>query len=197
MSETPTPETFDLDAWLEDAHLPEDSCDIFKRGDVISELAEVKTRIEEEEAADQGAGKSMAGNKAVQKLQRRYDELLQTFGDSRVTVYVRALSQTELDQAKKAHEAEVEEQGWDVPTANQEFGLFLLSAAIVGLKPAGQERVEVSFTVDQTRRMRDRFGASQLLQVMEARRRAQNQAPEVTVDFLSNASGTSKDDTDA
>ena len=189
-----SPETFDIDAWLQDAHLPEDSCVIYKRPDVIAELSELKARIEDEQAADVKVGKTLGAKSELNKMQKRYDELLKTFADSRATIIVRALSESRIREMSGDYKAKGGKAKDD--TAALEQGYAVVAESVVGLQDADGERREVSLTLDQVKSLEDRIGGSQLAKIREAWRRAQMQSPEVTVDFLSKHSGTSKDDTD-
>lgn len=190
-----SPEAFDIDAWLQDAHLPEDSCDIYKRPDVIAELAQVKARIDVEEAAQ--TGKTLGGSAELRKLHKRYDELLQTFGDSRTTIYVRSLNNSKLRELREVNKKAEEKNGWTKAQANTESNFDTISAAIFAIEGADGTRNEVSLTTAQVKALEDRIGSSQVQIIKNAWQRAQMQAPEVTVDFLSQPSGTSKDDTGA
>lgn len=189
---TVAPETFDIDAWLQDAHLPEDSCVIYKRPDVIAELTQLKARIEDEEAA--GNSKTVGGGTELRKLRKRYDELLETFGASRVTVYVRALSESRIREMSGDYKAKGGTSKDDAAALEQ--GYAVVAESVVGLQDADGERKPVRLTVEQVKALEDRISGSQLAKIREAWRRAQMQSPEVTVDFLSQRSGTSKDDGD-
>ena len=114
--------------------------------------------------------------------------LLETFSQSALTVYVRALTADEL----KAQRAETEARTKDMPPndANAEFGFDLLAAAVVAVKPAGGERTPVTFTSDKVKALRNAVGDTQVSQIITARQIAQNAVPSVDADFLLKRSGT-------
>lgn len=188
--------TFDINAWLDDAHMPEDSCDVYKRPDLIAEISEVSERLKEEADAEEAAGKTIAGGAERAKLRARYDQLLTAFGDSRARFYVRAVSpktlreiDAEVAEAKKKH-------AWSKEVAELERASRILSAAIVGIRPAEGDRQKAAFTPEQIQRLESAIGSSQIAALNQAWARAQSQNPEVTVDFLSKRSGINKTDTD-
>ncbi len=197
MTETPettaSPEDFNIDDWLQDAHLPEDSCEIYKRPDVISELTRIKARIEEEEAAD--SGKTLGGNPKVGELQKRYEELLETFADSRATVYVRAVAEKTLRDLRAEHAVEKDDSAKVKTEKATALSYAIMSHAIVGLGGKDGTRHEVSLSPQQVEVLESKIGDSQGKTILAAWNRAQSQTPEVTVDFLSQPSGISKDDT--
>lgn len=179
------PATFDVEAWLQDAHLPEESATVYKRPDVVAELSDLKRRIELEARA---AGEQSAAEEALTPLEREYEALLQTFSQSALTVYVRALT---LDRMK-ALRTEVDAQTKDLAPdeGNKEFGYALLAAGIVAVKPAGGERTPATFTPAKVKAMRDAIGDIQLTQILAARQTAQNALPSVDADFLRKPSGS-------
>lgn len=188
---TNTPETFDIEAWLTDAHLPEESADVYKRADVISELSELRRRIELEDAADDPQERTIGQKSPTADLEARYAELLQTFAASKLTVYVRALTGEELRTARAEHEKRTE--GMEPKEANIEFGYDLLAAAIVGMKPAGGERKPVSMTSQAVKKLAAGIGEVQVSAILQARQQAQSGVPQVDADFLLQRSGTSDD----
>jgi len=188
MSESP--ETFDVDAWLTDAALPEESADIYKRPDVIGKLTRLKARIEEERHAATIDPERTAADKAQAKaLEGQYKALLHTFSESRMTVYVRALTPDELAALRTSHEKRTE--GWDPTKANRAFGYDILAAAITAVQPEGQDRQDVTFTVAKVKQLENKIGTTQLSVILAARQTAQNAVPAVDADFLHRPSGTS------
>lgn len=182
----PDPAAFDVEAWLQDASLPEESCTVYKRPDVISELSDLKRRIELDARA---AGEERSASEAeLTPLEAEYMALLQTFSESALTVYVRALTSDELKHQRAATEARTKDM---LPNdANAEFGYDLLAAAVVAVKPAGGERTPVKFTSDAVKALRNAIGDTQVSQILTARQIAQNAMPSVDADFLRKPSGT-------
>lgn len=166
------PEEFDLDAWLADAALPEESVTVYQRGDLISDLTELQRQIEVyEEGPD---GPSLTGGRG--KLEAKYRELAQKFHDSGLTVYVRATTADErkaiLDDSEKAKESPVD------------FNYRLLAATIVAVKPVDGKRKAVKFTQDKVKKLHKSIGEPQTVAIINAQRTASNGLPAVSADFL-------------
>lgn len=180
------PADFNVEAWLQDAALPEESCTVYKRPDVIAELSDLKRRIELEDRAA-AADDRTAGDAALTPLEQEYVALLETFSQSALTIYVRALTEDEL----RALRTEVTERTKALPSdrQNEEFGLALLAGAIVAVKPAGGDRAAVKFTPARVKALTDALGQAQVSQVLQARLQAQNALPTVDADFLLKRSG--------
>jgi len=181
------PATFNVENWLTDAALPEESATIYKRADVVAELTDLKRRIGI--VTDAQDAEPTAGTKRPATLIKEYEQLLRTFSGSALTVYVRALTSDEL----KAERAATEERTKDLPSdeANAEFGYDLLAKAIVAVKPAGaKERTPTTFTTEQVKNLKDAIGETQMRLILAARQQAQNGVPTVDADFLPKRSGT-------
>lgn len=181
MTET-APATFNVEDWLTDAALPEESATVYKRPDVVAELTELKRQIElEDRAASAESDGPTAGSK-------RYEAYLQTFSESALTVYVSALPREKVKAMRAEHEARTADL--EAAQRNEEFGFDLLAAAIVAVKPAGGERTPAKFSTDQVKGMENAIGATQLQLILAARQQAQNGLPTVDADFLLKPSGT-------
>ena len=181
------PATFNVEDWLTDAALPQESATVYKRPDVVAELTDLKRRIELAERVNDA--EATAGAKRPATLIRQYEQLLRTFSGSALTVYVRALTGDEL----RARRAASEERTKDLPTqdANIEFGFDLLAAAIVAVKPAGaKESTPASLTTAQVKALKDGIRETQMQLILAARQQAQNGLPTVDADFLHKPSGT-------
>lgn len=191
MTETPVEQhpatAFNVEDWLQDAHLPEDSADVYKRADVIGELHALRRQVElQREAVD--APERTAGDTAeLTTLEKRYEELLQTFADSQLTVYVRALGPDE----RRAVRAESEQRTKELPPEEQnaDHGYAILSAAVVAVRPFGGERTPVTWSHTQVRTLENKIGGAQMQQVLLAYQAAQNRVPAVDADFLHRRSG--------
>lgn len=183
------PETFDVEAWIQDANLPRESATVYKRADVISQLTALKHRIEIARAGDTGE-RTSGGKTELQKLEDEYVRLLNVFSDSAITVHVRALSRQELKDLREAHNAAVEGKEISSTEANEMFGYDLLATAIVAVEPAGKPEQPATLTPVQVRALEDAIGATQLTSILAARQTAQNALPEVDADFLHRPSGT-------
>ena len=186
MPENLNPAEFNIEDWLTDAHLPEESAEVYKRPDVISELSSLKRQItiaREAAAVEKTAGE----NSELSALEKRYDELVETFGKSQLTIYVRACSPDEIAALRKSHDERT--KGWDPKEANADFGYDLLSAGICAVRPFEGERIPVQWSVEQVKKIEATIGGSQMSLVLEARQRAQNATPRVDADFLHKPSG--------
>jgi len=180
---------FNVDEWLSDANLPEESAQIYKRADVISELTRLKGEIEIEREAD--LERSASEESPVKELRRKYEHLARVFGDSAMTVYVRALTPDEKELIRKENEEASEKGKWEKAKENRDFAARLLSKSIVGIKtPTDEERKPVFWSPATIIKMEDKLGTTQMNQVMYAYQTAQNAMPKVDADFLPSRSGS-------
>ena len=183
------PTNFDVEAWLSDAALPEESATVYKRPDVVAELTDLKRRIELETRATDAEQSAASKNTRPEALEREYEQLLRTFSDSALTVYLRALTDEELKDLRDEFELG---PGKDLTGGahSLELGYWGLAKAITAVKPAGGERQPVSMTPAKVKALRDAIGSAQMTQVVLARHTAQNNLPSVDADFLRKPSGT-------
>lgn len=189
MSNTETAaKTFDLEAWVTDSGLPEESADVFKKANVIGELSALKRQIELHREAFEGAEKTAADTSTLKGLEDRYEELYQTFVGSMMTVYVRAITSDEREELRAAHAERT--KTWDTERRNREYGFDLLAAAITAVRPLDGERYDVRWSVHEVKQLERAIGGSQMALILRAREVAQNQAPVVDADFLPSASGS-------
>lgn len=192
MTETPEIEQhpatgFDVEAWLQDAKMPEESADVYKRADVIGELSALRRKIELHREAAAGAERSAGDADELTTLEKRYQDLVDTFAGSQLTIYTRALGPDERREAREASDKRTE--GKPTDEVNRDFGYVLLGRSIVAVKPFGGERTPVSWSAEVIRSMENTIGGSQMSTVMDAHRLAQNKLPEVDADFLHKPSG--------
>lgn len=187
MTETLNPATFSLDEWALDANLPEESVDVYKRSDVVGELSALKRQIAlHREAA--GVEKTADGDAALAELEAKYSELVETFGSSLLTVFVRGLTSDELNDIREDHEKRT--LTWAPLRRNREFGFELLARAIVAVRPTDGERTDVRWDLHQVKRLEKAIGGAQMTLILNAREVAQNQVPTVDADFLHKPSGS-------
>lgn len=177
---------FDVEAWLQDAAMPEHSADVYKRADVIGELEVLQRQITLRREANQ-LEKTAHGDKVLAEYERRYAELVDTFTGSLITIYARAISPDERRAIRK--EAEEASQGKDPDEQNALFGYGVLARAIVAVRPFEGERTPVSWNATTIRTLENRIGGTQMSAVLDAHRIAQNQIPAVDADFLQKPSG--------
>lgn len=188
----PIPETaqkFDFNSWFGNAALPVESADVYTRGDLVGRINYLGRRIEEEQrvaAAGVEGEASLGEATTVEDLTEEYTTLLQEFADSRVTVYLRALTKPERKAVRKAHDAA--QKG--IKEGDEGFVLRLVAASIVGLQAPGQtERTDVRMTLGQVQDLYTRIGEAQMSELYRAEETATNAAPRVSADFLPKPSG--------
>lgn len=181
------PAAFDVEGWLQDAKLPEESATVYKRADVVAELSDLKRRIELEARA--ASPEYTAADPALTPLEKEYQALLETFSKSALTVYVRALTDDERNALRAAHDERTKD--WKDPIkANAAFGYDLLAGAITHMTPAGGKKASVKLTPAQVEAMENAIGNTQMQVILAARQTAQNALPAVDADFLLKRSGT-------
>ncbi|WDF34543.1 hypothetical protein PTW37_06495 [Arthrobacter agilis] len=190
MTTDTTPETFDFADWFADANLPESSADIYLNAAVLSDLADiqrrmdVETRVEEAEAGEKELG-SKAKKTPLQVLEDEYVALAKKFEDSKITVYVRALTSVERKEIRAAHDLAQKNDGEE----NQGFTFRCLAASIVGLRKATGERKPATLTQAEVEDLYKKIGDAQIGRINDAYLTATNAIPAVDADFLRKLSG--------
>lgn len=190
MTETTTPETFDFADWFADANLPESSADIYLNAGVLSDLAELQRRLDVEqlvakaEPAEKTVG-SKSKKSPLKVLEDEYVTLAQRFEDSKITVYVRALTSADRKTIRAAHDEAMKAE----TEGNEGFTFRCLEASIVGLKKAGGERKPATLTLEQVADLYKKIGDAQLGRINDAYLTATNGIPTVDADFLRKLSG--------
>jgi len=178
---------FDVEAWLQDAHLPEESTEVYKRADVIGELSALRRQIELQREAAAAAERTSGETSELATLEARYQALLDTFAGSQLTVYCRAISPDERREVRAASEKAT--AGKDSIEQNAYFGYELLAKAIIAVKPFEGERTPVSWDAATVRKMENTIGGTQMNAVLQAHQLAQGRMPSVDADFLQKPSG--------
>lgn len=192
MSENITPEEFDVDAWILNAKLPEESAEIYLRADVVGNIQALQRKITAANAVDAVDPERPAAAKSkTAKLVKEYENLLQLFSDSRATVFVRAIAPDKLDDLRRANEARYKDK--EPREGNLAFGYELLAESIVAIEDKSGVRKTARMTPAQLKNLERGIGPAQLKAIMEARARAQSALPDVDADFLLRLSGTSDD----
>lgn len=190
---------FDLEAWLLDADLPQESVDVYKAGSLPGEAKALQRQIElEGERIEADPERTAADTSRYQELERRYLDVLERWSASRITVYVSALSREKLQRMRDAHTTDTD--GMEPAAANELFGYQILAAAIVGIAAPGETYTHedgspapygaVEFKPNQVRGLEKAIGSQQMQLLMAARQTAQNAVPEVDADFLHRSSGS-------
>lgn len=179
---------FDFDSWFGGAALPEESADVYTRGDLMGRINYLTRRIEEaQRVSAAGVEESSVGEEnPVEAHEAELEALLETFAASRVTVYLRALEKPERVKLRKAHDA-AQKSGIE---GDEGFVIRSVAASVVGLQAPGQEsRTDVRMSVGQVKELYSKIGEAQMALLFEAQQTATNAAPVVRADFLQKPSG--------
>lgn len=193
MAEELDPKTFDLDAWLQDAHLPEVSARIFKGGHLLAELESVREQIEDEQAA---MGQSLTSAQKLSELTERYEQLLEQFGESALTVYCQAIPGSKLRDLRKEFDERSKAKKWNTAESSAEFGYMLVANSVVAVKPAEGTKTEVTWNAESVKNLEKQIGPGELGKLLKAHKRAQSELKEPDADFLRKSSGTSSNGTE-
>lgn len=173
------PNAFNFSDWFGDANRPEESADVFTRNSLVSEINRLQRQIEEDDrAADPEAS---LGDEAVSANEKELAELLQQFVDSKVTVYVKALTPGERTAIRKAHEASGQ--------PNEDFTTRVLSASITALRKPGGARTPANLSYSDVLKLIEQIGDAQIEALFNAYRQATSGLPTVDADFLLKRSG--------
>lgn len=164
------PKTFDVDAWLTGAKLPEHSVEVYARADLLAVADDLIRRISKADT-DEGLDRTLDDAVAGAELRDQYETVMRDFRASALTVRVRAVKESETrDLDGKVKRGEIPEG--DRP---------LHEISIAALEPR--------MTVDQVQRMREALGPAQITKIWNAVFRATGEQPEVSPAFLPRRSG--------
>lgn len=101
MTEQPTPETFDVDQYIREATRPESTVDVYTRGNLYGDIVELENRIRiEQQVAAEDESLDAGG---VGALEREYEQLLERFAASKLTLRLRGLGAKEDAAIREAH----------------------------------------------------------------------------------------------
>jgi hypothetical protein len=170
LSKAIDPKTFDVDAWLTGAKLPEHSVEVYARGDLLAQADDLIRRIGQAEK-DEDLERALGEGESPSALREQYERVVEQFKDSALTVRVRALDPSESGPIQTA----VEEKR--IPAEEQ----ILHEIAAAAIEPA--------LTVEQLRVMQKRIGPAQVKKIWNAVFRATGEQPEVSPAFLPRRSG--------
>lgn len=87
---------FDLEAWLDDAKLPQRSMVVYRRADLRSELDEIERKIRMSDGDAEGGSNEVGSN----ALRAQWEKVAEQIADSAITVTVRALTDDVGNQAR-------------------------------------------------------------------------------------------------
>jgi hypothetical protein len=170
MSEELDPKTFDVDAWLTGAKLPEHSVVVYQRADLLAKADDLQRRITAAEQ-DDAAEYSLGDRTSAGALRAEYEKVAEEYAASALTIRVRALTEAEdadLNARVKAGELTDEDR------ARHQIAIAT---------------IEPKLSVEQVRRMQEVLGPRQVLNIWQAVLRATNEMPEVSPHFLPKRSG--------
>lgn len=167
MTDSTTPQEFNLDAWLEDADRPERSVTVYQKAGLIADLDRLAAQIENAETDESAAmvnERRLGEESEVQRLTREYAAVAKRFHDSALVVRVRSISDAEQAEIREAN-----------PNLNQrELGKLVLSEAFVSPKA----------TPEQVGKLERILGDAQFSLIVGAWQQACRAVPVVSADFL-------------
>lgn len=157
-----TPQDFDLDAWLDGADRPQRSVTVYQKAGLIADLDALAEQIELAEAEEEVDGPSMGGG--AQKLRAEYAQLAKQFHDSGLKLRVKGHYDYEKIEFRAQNEG----------LSDADLGHVILADAIVSPK----------FTPAHVKKLEKVIGPGQFGLITETYRRASNEVPVVSADFL-------------
>ncbi|WP_285240061.1 hypothetical protein [Pseudarthrobacter sp. MEB009] len=178
---------FELEDWLQDAAMPEESAEVYKRANVVGKLSRLRRQIELERAASAGSEKTSAQASTLGPLEAEYEKLVQAFASSQITVYVRALSSDEKFVLRRDSDERTKDK--TQLEQNKHHGFALLAASIIAVEPFEKPRTAVNWSIAQVKALESKIGPAQMEHILNAYSVAQNKLPEVDADFLHKPSG--------
>lgn len=178
---------FDLEDFLSDAAMPEESVEVYKRANVVGKLSTLRRKIELERKAAAVSEKTAGDVDVLGPLEAEYERLVKIFAESQITVYVRALSSDEKFVARRDSEMRTKES--TQIEQNKHYGYSLLAAAVVAVEPFGKPRVNVNWSAAQVKALESKIGPAQMEHILNAYQVAQGNLPTVDADFLHKPSG--------
>jgi hypothetical protein len=170
MSESLDPQTFDIDAWLTGAKLPEHSVKVYGRADLLAKADELGRQISAAEQ-DEAAEYALGDRTSAASLRAEYEKLAEEYEASALTIRVRAITEAEDAELNELVKAE--------KLTDEDKAIHQIAIA----------SVEPRLTVETVQRMRMVLGPRQVLNIWHAVMRATNEIPEVSPRFLPKRSG--------
>ena len=162
-----TPQTFDIDAWLDGAERPTRSVTIYQRAGLIADLDALEERIriaEIDEGVEHVEERRLGERTESEKLRAEYARLAQQFHESALTIRVEGRDESEREALVMP-----------IPNLNpKQRGAVVLADAIVSPK----------FTPEQLEKLAAKVGEVQFSQVVTRFHEACEAMPKVSADFL-------------
>lgn len=186
------PETFELEAWLQDARLPEDSETVYKRGDLVAQINHLARQIRVETEANSGEQTS-AGSPFLAQLVKEREKLMKAFADSEMTFYLRAIPRDKIVEIGSKYLTDENATREERLTKQVNLNRELLAESIVSVESPRLEKRDINMTVQLVATLEAKLGVAQLTKLLQKRIQVQNELPEPDADFLPSASGGSQD----
>lgn len=185
-----TPESFDLDAWLDDAQRPQRSVKVYGRADLIAQMDELERRIKVEEEA----GERAVGDRTIPDLKDEWETLAAQFTASGLDVTVQGLNAADVKAVEDdvleldglPPKAKDKRRADPTPDEQARIGQALLAKAIVS----------PPMTVEQVATLTDRIGEAQVMRLVTAWRLAGAQEFKVKAPFSQGSSTPGAGDRD-
>lgn len=175
-----TPQDFDFADWFGNVGAPEESVDVYTRTDLVGEISALQRRLSEEDAAADAVGERSLED-PMSAEEEKLAELLEAFRLSRVTFYLRGLSQEERIAIRKAHEASGQ--------PDHAFSLRCVAKSVVALRRPGTDRTPTKLRLGDIEKLHRQLGEGQMAKLFNAYLQATNGVPQVDADFLLRRSG--------
>lgn len=185
------PETFELEAWLQDARLPEDSETVYKRGDLVAQINHLARQIRVETEANSGEQTS-AGSPFLAQLVKEREKLMKAFAASEMTFYLRAIPREKITEIASKYLTNETDSREERLTKQVHLNRELLAESIVSVESPRLEKRDLTMTVPLVATLEAKLGVAQLTKLLQKRQQVQNELPEPDADFLPSASGGSQ-----
>lgn len=176
--ELPTPENFNLDAFVRGMRPTVRTTNVYGRADLIGEIDSLETQLGIAEAAARDSEHSMEDADEAEELRERIVALQQEFVASGVTFKVGGRSETWLAGIEKEWKNHSTTNGLTTDEKHVFVQLHQLAGAII--EPAG-------VTYDHLTEMRE-ISEPQIRKLLVTFAMANNQAPQVSVPFSQRSS---------
>lgn len=175
-----TPQDFDFADWFGNVGAPEESVDVYTRTDLVGEITALQRRISEADEATEAVGERSLEDE-MSPEEEKLAELLEAFQLSRVTFYLRGLSQEERISIRKAHEASGQ--------PDHAFALRCVAKSVVALRRPGTDRTPTTLRLGDIEKLHRQLGEGQMANLFQAYQQATSGVPQVDADFLLRRSG--------
>ena len=206
MTETSTPEAFDVDAWLDGAHRTARSVKLYSRADLLADIDVLEAKLRSvKDVPDED--RSYADGDAAAEIQKQIDNLYIQMDASALEFRVTSLEDTKyqeiVDQVKKDLKDEIDAAASKARTEAREkcrrleitavndINSFIRPAANAAAEAVIEREVSIRtiaaaviqpvLSVEQVRKLYSILGDSQVALLSQAYTRAAIEAPQVTV----------------